>query len=118
MKSAANTHAGTRKTKPAAVSHAAVALAESLVMSHAAGSRSCPPAIQPWDKLPGVRRTLDGPRSSRAAWLHRVVEVLLGHNLIGGPEIPGGKDLVEQPHDESLVVLRQSFPPCKEARYN
>lgn len=65
-------------------------------------------------RIPVVYRTtagmvtcLDRARFLPTEWLHRVLKVLLGHDVVGGTEIPGGEDLVEQPHDESLVVLRQ-----------
>jgi len=74
----------------------------------------CP---QPCDHLTGVRRALDPARLLPAEWLHRVLEVLLGHDVVGGTEIPGGEDLVEQPHDESLVSCNNPFFLIKRARY-
>jgi len=83
-----------------------VGVGDDLFNRHLEVGELCP---KPCDHLPGVRRTLDRARLLPAEWLHRVLEVLLGHDVVGGTEIPGGEDLVEQPHDESLVVLRQSF---------
>ena len=80
-------------------------------------SRSGELCPQPCDHLMGVRRALDRARLLLAEWLHRVLEVLLGHDVVGGTEIPGGEDLVEQPDDESLWPYDNPFLLYKEARY-
>src|SRR5919197_1011381 len=57
---------------------------------------------EPFDDLPRVRRTMNAAGLFAAEGRDRVLDVVLGHDLVGGSGIPTREELVEETPDQQL----------------